>query len=94
MRAGRAGLPAWLLRIPLLNHEQNAVAGLTNRWLARLASQVLEGFRIASARARARTIGNPVRADIAALAAPQSDSRAVTIDRGCWCSAAVRARSA
>jgi UDP-N-acetylglucosamine--N-acetylmuramyl-(pentapeptide) pyrophosphoryl-undecaprenol N-acetylglucosamine transferase len=71
--SGPGGIAAWLLRIPLLIHEQNAVAGLTNRWLARLASQVLEGFPHSfGPGARARTIGNPVRADIAALAAPQS----------------------
>ena len=59
------------MRIPLLIHEQNAIAGLTNRWLARLATQVLEAFPGSFApAAHARTIGNPVRADIAALAAP------------------------
>jgi UDP-N-acetylglucosamine--N-acetylmuramyl-(pentapeptide) pyrophosphoryl-undecaprenol N-acetylglucosamine transferase len=71
--SGPGGIAAWLLRIPLLIHEQNATAGLTNRWLARLASQVLEGFPHSfGPGVRARTIGNPVRADIAALAAPQS----------------------
>jgi UDP-N-acetylglucosamine--N-acetylmuramyl-(pentapeptide) pyrophosphoryl-undecaprenol N-acetylglucosamine transferase len=71
--SGPGGIAAWLLRIPLLIHEQNAVAGLTNRWLARLASQVLEGFPHSfGPGTRARTIGNPVRADIAALAPPQS----------------------
>ena len=42
--SGPGGIAAWLLRIPLLIHEQNAVAGLTNRWLARFATQVLEAF--------------------------------------------------
>jgi UDP-N-acetylglucosamine--N-acetylmuramyl-(pentapeptide) pyrophosphoryl-undecaprenol N-acetylglucosamine transferase len=72
--SGPGGIAAWLLRIPLLIHEQNAVAGLTNRWLARLATQVLQavpGSFPSKVGARARTIGNPVRADIAALAAPQ-----------------------
>jgi UDP-N-acetylglucosamine--N-acetylmuramyl-(pentapeptide) pyrophosphoryl-undecaprenol N-acetylglucosamine transferase len=69
--SGPGGIAAWLLRIPLLIHEQNAVAGMTNRGLARLAGQVLEAFPGSfSPRARARTIGNPVRADIAALADP------------------------
>jgi hypothetical protein len=39
--AGPAGLAAWLLRKPLLIHEQNAVAGTTNRLLAPLAPDVL-----------------------------------------------------
>ncbi len=42
--SGPGGLAAWLLRIPLLIHEQNAVAGLTNRHLAKLARRVLEAF--------------------------------------------------
>jgi UDP-N-acetylglucosamine--N-acetylmuramyl-(pentapeptide) pyrophosphoryl-undecaprenol N-acetylglucosamine transferase len=71
--SGPGGIAAWLLRIPLLIHEQNAIAGLTNRWLARLASQVLEAFPGSfGPRVHARAIGNPVRADIAALAAPQT----------------------
>jgi UDP-N-acetylglucosamine--N-acetylmuramyl-(pentapeptide) pyrophosphoryl-undecaprenol N-acetylglucosamine transferase len=70
--SGPGGIAAWLLRIPLLIHEQNAIAGLTNRWLARLASQVLEAFPGSfGPKVRARAIGNPVRADIAAVAAPQ-----------------------
>jgi UDP-N-acetylglucosamine--N-acetylmuramyl-(pentapeptide) pyrophosphoryl-undecaprenol N-acetylglucosamine transferase len=56
-----------------LIHEQNAVAGMTNRWLARLATQVLEAFPGSfESHVHARAIGNPVRADIAALAAPQA----------------------
>jgi UDP-N-acetylglucosamine--N-acetylmuramyl-(pentapeptide) pyrophosphoryl-undecaprenol N-acetylglucosamine transferase len=70
--SGPGGIAAWLLRVPLLIHEQNAIAGLTNRWLARLASQVLEAFPGSFGPAvHARAIGNPVRADIAALAAPE-----------------------
>ncbi|HDO33525.1 MAG TPA: UDP-N-acetylglucosamine--N-acetylmuramyl-(pentapeptide) pyrophosphoryl-undecaprenol N-acetylglucosamine transferase, partial [Chromatiales bacterium] len=42
--AGPGGVAAWLLRRPLLIHEQNAVPGLTNRWLARLAGRVMESF--------------------------------------------------
>jgi UDP-N-acetylglucosamine--N-acetylmuramyl-(pentapeptide) pyrophosphoryl-undecaprenol N-acetylglucosamine transferase len=69
--SGPGGIAAWLLRIPLLIHEQNAIAGLTNRWLARIATQVLEAFPGSFApRVQARTIGNPVRADIAALPVP------------------------
>jgi UDP-N-acetylglucosamine--N-acetylmuramyl-(pentapeptide) pyrophosphoryl-undecaprenol N-acetylglucosamine transferase len=69
--SGPGGIAARLLRIPLLIHEQNAIAGLTNRWLARLATQVLEAFPGSfGPKTHARAIGNPVRADIAAVAAP------------------------
>ena len=69
--SGPGGIAARLLRIPLLIHEQNAIAGLTNRWLARLATQALEAFP-GSFRpgVRALAIGNPVRADIAAVPDP------------------------
>ena len=69
--SGPGGIAAWLLRIPLLIHEQNAIVGLTNRWLARLATQVLEAFPGSFApRVHARAIGNPVRADISAVPPP------------------------
>jgi len=65
---GPGGLATWLLRIPLLIHEQNAVAGLTNRWLARLATQVLEAFPNTFPAARqALHTGNPLRASILGL---------------------------
>jgi UDP-N-acetylglucosamine--N-acetylmuramyl-(pentapeptide) pyrophosphoryl-undecaprenol N-acetylglucosamine transferase len=70
--AGPGGLAAWLCRRPLLIHEQNAIAGYTNRCLAHLAREVLTAFPAAFAGNRkARLIGNPVRADIAALAPPE-----------------------
>ncbi len=66
---GPGGVAAWLLRRPLLVHEQNAVAGLTNRALARLARRVLTGFP--GTLRQGEWIGNPVRAAIAALASPR-----------------------
>ncbi len=66
--SGPGGLAARLLGKPLVIHEQNAVAGTTNRWLARVASQTLEAFD--SGLANAERIGNPVRAQIAALPTP------------------------
>jgi len=66
--AGPGGLAAWLLRRPLLVHEQNRVAGFTNRQLAGLAKRVLAGF--AGALPRAEWVGNPVRQAIAALPPP------------------------
>ncbi|MEQ9562924.1 MAG: undecaprenyldiphospho-muramoylpentapeptide beta-N-acetylglucosaminyltransferase, partial [Woeseiaceae bacterium] len=69
--SGPGGLAAWLTRRPLLIHEQNAVAGLTNRLLARLARVVLQAFPGSfPARIKCETVGNPVRPDIAALPRP------------------------
>jgi UDP-N-acetylglucosamine--N-acetylmuramyl-(pentapeptide) pyrophosphoryl-undecaprenol N-acetylglucosamine transferase len=76
--SGPGGLAAWLTRRPLVIHEQNAIAGLTNRLLARLARVVLQAFPGSfSASTNAQTVGNPVRADISALAEPaiRFDSR-------------------
>lgn len=70
---GPGGLAAWLCRKPLIIHEQNAIAGFTNRCLAPLAREVLTAFPAALAgRPRVRMIGNPVRADIATLPEPAS----------------------
>ena len=69
--SGPGGVAAWLTRRPLLIHEQNAAAGMTNRLLARLARVVLQAFPGSfNSRVRAETVGNPVREDIAAIAAP------------------------
>lgn len=79
---GPGGLAAWLTRRPLVIHEQNAVAGFTNRVLARFASSVLEAFEGSFGRIYGRagrfgeprkiiTVGNPVRAEFFALPAPQ-----------------------
>lgn len=63
--AGPGGLAAWLLRKPLIVHEQNAVAGLTNKYLAKLATRVLTGFRsVGGLPERAVWVGNPVRSEI------------------------------
>jgi UDP-N-acetylglucosamine--N-acetylmuramyl-(pentapeptide) pyrophosphoryl-undecaprenol N-acetylglucosamine transferase len=63
------GLMAWLLRKPLVIHEQNSVAGLTNYMLSFLAKRVLAAFPSAFGE-KGMLIGNPVRADIAALSEP------------------------
>ena len=70
--SGPGGVAAWLTRTPLVIHEQNAVAGLTNRWLSRIAGTVAEAFPGSFPRGRAVvTTGNPVRRDIAALPPPE-----------------------
>ena len=68
--AGPGGLAAWLLRRPLIVHEQNRAPGLTNRVLARLARRVLCGFPDSFGGLASETVGNPVRAEIAALPPP------------------------
>ncbi len=69
--AGPGGLAARILRLPLVIHEQNAVAGLTNRLLARIATTVLEAFPgTFPATQKAVAVGNPVRAEILQLPAP------------------------
>lgn len=69
--SGPGGVAAWLTRRPLLIHEQNAIAGFTNRCLARLARQVLAAFPDAFGSGVVSTvIGNPVREEISALPSP------------------------
>ena len=60
-------IAAWLLRIPIIIHEQNARAGLTNKYLSKLATKVLAGFPAAFAESKAEVVGNPVRQDFIAL---------------------------
>lgn len=80
------GMMASLLNKPLVLHEQNSVAGLTNRVLAVVADKILVGFPDAFSAATSNTLGkllpkntsaqwcgNPVRSDIAAL--PEPDKR-------------------
>ncbi len=64
------GLMAKVLGKPLVIHEQNSVAGLTNKVLAKFATRVLAAFPAAFGQ-RAALVGNPVRADIATLVAPE-----------------------
>lgn len=65
--AGPGGLIAALLRKPLIIHEQNAIAGLTNRLLAPYAKRILTGFPSTFARKNVEVLGNPVRAEISQL---------------------------
>ena len=65
------GLMTRLLFKPLVIHEQNSVAGLTNRLLSRLASRTLFAFPAAFPQ-REGLVGNPVRAAIAAVPAPEA----------------------
>jgi UDP-N-acetylglucosamine--N-acetylmuramyl-(pentapeptide) pyrophosphoryl-undecaprenol N-acetylglucosamine transferase len=69
--SGPGGLAAWLTRRPLLIHEQNAVAGTTNRILARFARRIFGAFPDSfPPTVDAELIGNPVRDSILALPVP------------------------
>ena len=59
-----------LLRKPLIIHEQNAKAGLTNQLLAKVAKKILQGFPSAFASQKAIVVGNPVRTEIENLPEP------------------------
>jgi UDP-N-acetylglucosamine--N-acetylmuramyl-(pentapeptide) pyrophosphoryl-undecaprenol N-acetylglucosamine transferase len=62
------GMMASLLARPLAVHEQNAIAGLTNKVLARIAGKVMQAFP--GALKSAEWTGNPVRAEIVAIPQP------------------------
>ncbi len=62
--AGPVGLAAWSLKLPLALHEQNALPGFTNRWLAKLADRVFVSFPASLGQFRrdlAVWTGNPAR---------------------------------
>jgi UDP-N-acetylglucosamine--N-acetylmuramyl-(pentapeptide) pyrophosphoryl-undecaprenol N-acetylglucosamine transferase len=67
--SGAGGLAARLARAPLLIHEQNAIAGATNKFLARFAARRLAGFPGAFGECT-EVVGNPVRAAFDAVPAP------------------------
>ncbi|MDO6444679.1 undecaprenyldiphospho-muramoylpentapeptide beta-N-acetylglucosaminyltransferase [Colwellia sp. 1_MG-2023] len=71
------GVAAWLLGKPLVLHEQNAVAGMSNRFLANIASKVLSAFPGAfKARIKHQVVGNPLRSGIVALEQQTSEKPA------------------
>lgn len=69
--SGPGGIASFLLRKKLVIHEQNAKAGLTNQWLSRIATKVLEGFPNTFVKKTTITTGNPVRQEIAAIIPPE-----------------------
>jgi UDP-N-acetylglucosamine--N-acetylmuramyl-(pentapeptide) pyrophosphoryl-undecaprenol N-acetylglucosamine transferase len=64
------GLMAKILNKPLVIHEQNSIAGLTNKTLSLVANKVLAAFPSAFGD-KAELVGNPVRQEITQLPAPQ-----------------------
>jgi UDP-N-acetylglucosamine--N-acetylmuramyl-(pentapeptide) pyrophosphoryl-undecaprenol N-acetylglucosamine transferase len=70
--AAPGAIAAWLTRRPLVLHEQNSVAGTTNRLLAPLAAKIFTAFPDTfPAWARAEVVGNPVRSSIACSDSPR-----------------------
>lgn len=70
--AGPGGVAAKFARIPLVVHEQNARAGTTNKWLARIATKVLAAFP--GALKAAAVVGNPIRGElVGAEVSPSAD---------------------
>lgn len=67
------GMMASLLNKPLIIHEQNSVAGLTNKVLAKLADKIFLGFPDAILADQEKTVcsGNPVRSEITQIEAPE-----------------------
>ena len=75
--AGPGGVAAWLMRMPLILHEQNRVTGLTNRLLRPLAKVMLFGFphptsSVGNTESAAHVVGNPVSQ---AMGVPTADMR-------------------
>jgi UDP-N-acetylglucosamine--N-acetylmuramyl-(pentapeptide) pyrophosphoryl-undecaprenol N-acetylglucosamine transferase len=69
--AAPGGVAARLMGIPLLIHEQNAIPGLTNRLLSKIASRVCQAFPGTFEGDKVELTGNPVRPEITAVADPQ-----------------------
>ena len=68
------GIAARLTGTPLIIHEQNAIAGMSNRYLAKIATKILQAFENTFANsesdAKLETVGNPVRNAITGVAEP------------------------
>ena len=65
-----AGMMASLLGRPLVLHEQNSIAGLANKVLAKVADRVLCAFP--NALPDSEWTGNPVRDEVAHMPAPEA----------------------
>ena len=69
--SGPGGLVARLMNKPLLIQEQNTIPGMTNRWLAKMASRVFEAFPGSFDKSvNAVVSGNPVRSELLGLPEP------------------------
>lgn len=63
--SGPGGIAAKLCGVPLVLHEQNAIAGMTNRYLNRISNITLQAYPGAFVEVdKVATVGNPVRTDL------------------------------
>ncbi len=75
--SGPGGIASWLLKRPLVIHEQNAKPGTTNKWLAKVAQKILEGFpHTFTNRKKVMMVGNPIRHDILSPHLPERGGNA------------------
>ncbi|WP_420933646.1 undecaprenyldiphospho-muramoylpentapeptide beta-N-acetylglucosaminyltransferase [Alteromonas sp. A081] len=79
--SGPGGIAAKTLGIPVIIHEQNAAAGMTNKLLSKVAHRVLLGFEDAKAQftnvaSKVHVVGNPVREDIWRISSKSQSQKA------------------
>ena len=80
--SGPGGVAAWMSGRALLIHEQNAIAGLTNRWLSRIADVAMQAFPDALEHGKEiRLTGNPIRHEIAGLDTPGTRMKRTGVPR-------------
>ena len=70
---GYIGIPmaiaSKLLRIHLIIHEQNAIPGLANKLISKVANQIFCGFE--NSLKKSKVVGNPIRKTISNIKGPQ-----------------------
>ena len=73
--AGPGGIAAKLMRVPLITHEQNVKAGMTNKSLAKFADCILCAFPTKSFKQmhKLEVVGNPVRSSICQMQVDSHD---------------------
>jgi UDP-N-acetylglucosamine--N-acetylmuramyl-(pentapeptide) pyrophosphoryl-undecaprenol N-acetylglucosamine transferase len=65
--SGPLVLSAWILRVPILIHEQNSIPGLTNKWLGKIANKVAVSFKDSAkyfTKDKVEVTGNMIREEI------------------------------
>ncbi|ALD15176.1 UDP-N-acetylglucosamine-N-acetylmuramyl- (pentapeptide) pyrophosphoryl-UDP acetylglucosamine transferase [Buchnera aphidicola (Aphis glycines)] len=66
--SGPGGLAAWTSHIPFILHEQNKIAGITNRLLSKISTKNMQAFP--GSLPNAEVVGNPIREDIIKIPPP------------------------
>ena len=78
--SGPGGVAAKLAGIPLVLHEQNAIPGMTNKLLSRIATKVMCAFEgTFAASVNAEVVGNPMRQELIEDYEHQSDDNALKV---------------